>query len=122
MSRTRNWTPVENGDVYCSPACGCKCKRVDYDNAVAASETFTQTIGDGWQHKVWENCGWHFSASKGCMEVHKTDTGYTAYFNSIRQHVCSASTAEAAIQGAIDAALMTVDILLEDCNFITTGE
>ena len=60
------WTPILKGDQYCSPACGGRCKKSDYDKAVTQSNEIAQLLGDGWKPSVNENLvenyeKWRFS-------------------------------------------------------------
>lgn len=81
-----------SGEIYCSPACGCKCTKAAYDNAVNEAYKLAKCLGDSWQPRVWENAGWHFSATSGICEVappvnHSLDprfysSEYFAYLNS----------------------------------------
>lgn len=63
------WTPVLNGEIYCSPRCGCRCKKAAYDKAQAEAVALCATLGPGWEPRVWENCGWHCEATKGNCRV-----------------------------------------------------
>lgn len=63
------WTPIREGDVFCAPACGCKCKLADFERATAGAAELVAELGDGWRPRVWENCGWNFSAKKGSATV-----------------------------------------------------
>lgn len=69
------WTPILDGDIYCAPACGCKCKLVDFKRATASAAALVTELGDGWQPRVWENLGWHFSAGKGSATVDYSESG-----------------------------------------------
>lgn len=65
------WTPVANGEFYGSPGC-CNakfCKREDYDRAVEHAAATAAALGEGWSPHVWENLGWHASATKGSISV-----------------------------------------------------
>lgn len=64
LSSGDRWTPVLKGEVFCSPACGCDCKKADFDSATEKARLLANTLGDGWEPCVWENCGWHFEAKK----------------------------------------------------------
>lgn len=68
-------TPVLNGLTYCSPACGCGCTKSAYDFAKHKSEWLASYLGYGWAPVVWENCGWHYKASKGAADVYPTSAG-----------------------------------------------
>jgi ribosome-associated translation inhibitor RaiA len=75
------WTPVLNGDVYCSPACGCGCKKAAYDKAVESANTLAATLGHGWEPNVWENCKWYYQVTKGDVTVTLERDGYNAKIN-----------------------------------------
>lgn len=75
LSSGDRWTPVRDGDIFCAPACGCKCKLVDFERATASAAALVAELGDGWQPRVWENCGWHFSAGKGAATVDYSENG-----------------------------------------------
>lgn len=70
--------PVLNGDIYCSPFCGGKCKKADYDEALVASNKIAAQLGTGWVPEVFENLGWYWKVTKGNLEVRKSDAGYNA--------------------------------------------
>lgn len=61
----RDWQAVEKDNgVYCAPACGCGCLKVDYERchqqaAVVQAELKALGLGD-WQIRVWENGDWHW--------------------------------------------------------------
>lgn len=79
------WTPVLNGDVYCSPRCGSKCKKADYDKTMAAAEELARRMGPQWEPRVWENCGWYYTAKCGSVEIYppvrERDKKYSAWIN-----------------------------------------
>lgn len=55
-------TPVLNGEVFCSPACGYGCKKKDYDLAVERAAALVKSLGVPWVPKVWESGKWHSGA------------------------------------------------------------
>lgn len=63
------WTPVLDGDIYCSPGCGSRCKKADYDMAVREANRLSETLGDGWEPEVWENGGWYYEICRGGARV-----------------------------------------------------
>lgn len=63
------WTPQLLGDVFCSPLCGFKCKKADFDRATEQANNLVGQLGTGWRARVWENCGWHFDVKKGDATV-----------------------------------------------------
>lgn len=75
---TDRWSPILDGDVFCSPACGAKCKLADYQHAVEAANLLANTLGSGWEPHIWENCGWYYEASKGDVTVGRDGKSFTA--------------------------------------------
>lgn len=68
-------TPIRDGDVFCSPACGCKCKLAEFERAKNSAAALVAELGHGWNPRVWENCGWHFCAEKGAAVVDYSKNG-----------------------------------------------
>lgn len=98
MTKADRNKPIHRGDVYCAPFCGFKCKRAAYDRAVREADKLCKVLGDGWEPRVWENMGWHFSAQKSNASVHAnchgdartghyTITDYTIFFHTEKQIV-----------------------------------
>jgi hypothetical protein len=84
LSLGDRWTPKLNGAIFCSPACGFKCKKVDFDHAMESAATLANQLGNGWRPCVWENGGWYFEVKKGAATVSVDEAGeYTA---TIRFH------------------------------------
>lgn len=103
------WTPVaghdpERGDTYCSPRCGGRCRKRDYDYCVERAQTLANLLGEGWKPRVWENLGWHYEAYRGSKDIgegrvsvspnyhHTLEKryilrGYTCFFNGPKQFV-----------------------------------
>jgi hypothetical protein len=82
----RDWTPVLNGESYCSPACGYPCTKAMHDAALEKAAKLAATLGPGWKADVWENLGWHYRAISACgrIKVHAAEwagcrTTYTAF-------------------------------------------
>lgn len=83
--------PIRNGDVYCAPWCGFKCKWDAYEQAVIDASKLAKSLGEGWEPQVWENLGWHYKATTkdGRVNLHpKKDyrynarvVGYTAFLS-----------------------------------------
>lgn len=69
------WTPVHDGEIYCSPLCGAECKKADFDAATEQASLLATKLGDGWNPRVWENLGWHFEAVKRDATVTKVEDG-----------------------------------------------
>lgn len=68
MSKTKElpkdfFVPRRRGAIYCSRGCGRLCTFAEYQRAVAVADKLARTMGRGWKPKVWENLGWHASAS-----------------------------------------------------------
>lgn len=84
----RDWTPVRNGDAYCSPACGggpvvCSIKR--YEHAIDVANKVARDLGEGWKTDVFENLGWHARVVSPCgrlsiaLPTLPDDVWYTAF-------------------------------------------
>lgn len=69
------WTPIRNGEIFCSPACGGQCKRVDFDHVSAQAGVLAAKLGRGWMPIVWENLGWYFKVQKGAATVRINSKG-----------------------------------------------
>lgn len=63
------WTPKLHGDIFCSPACGGRCKKVDYNRATELASRIASQMGRGWTPRIWENLGWHFEVNKDCATI-----------------------------------------------------
>lgn len=71
MSTNKDWVPVRRGAVYCSPNCGGGCTWKAYQDAVRKANKLVKMLkGEGWKPRVWENCGWHFMAHSGTVQVY----------------------------------------------------
>jgi len=60
FEKKRDWTPVRTEEIYCSPACGGKCKYSKFEAATKAADELCKTMGEKWKPRVWENLGWHW--------------------------------------------------------------
>jgi hypothetical protein len=90
------WTPVERGDMYCSPACGFGCTRAEHNEAQRRAATLVAALGDGWTPRVWEYLGWHYAAvaAGGAIDVRPLrGRGYCAHLD--RWHADGNAPAEA---------------------------
>jgi hypothetical protein len=58
----RDWTPREQGDIYCAPACGRGCTKAEHQRAVDGANKLCALLGTGWIPRVWENLGWYYTA------------------------------------------------------------
>lgn len=74
----QKWIPVLKGEIFCSPACGGKCKKSAYDKAIQISNEIAAQLGEGWLPKVYENLGWHWKVEKGNLQVSSATNGYNA--------------------------------------------
>lgn len=113
------WTPIHNGDKYCSPGCGAGCTKTEYDLAVTNALKLATELGEGWQPSVWENGKWYYRAERSLgakdmmVEVFPTGEGdYRCYFNGVKQFICGGSTPKEAVMGALVEAQAFVDTLL----------
>lgn len=70
QARAKLWIPVLNGKIYCSPACGRGCTKVEYDRVVKKADKLVSLLkGSGWKVKIYENLGWHFQVVSGPIAV-----------------------------------------------------
>ncbi|MCP4201831.1 MAG: hypothetical protein GY769_07855 [bacterium] len=74
LSRKPRWRRT----IYCSPACGFGCTRVQYELAVSRGERLARSLGEDWKPRIWENVGWRYCARRGGLEVHPAGSGYIA--------------------------------------------
>ena len=76
----RDWTPIRNGIIYCSPACGAGCTHEAYEEAVSLAVALAQKcnkeIGGNWEPRVHENLGWHWCV---VQEGSNITIGYGGY-------------------------------------------
>lgn len=98
------WTPRRQGDIYCSPRCGCHCKWDAYQLATAEAAQLAAVMGEGWGPHVWENGGWHYYAVKGdgghhagLAEIHPnkgpaSERAYSAWINPVTEGVMQVIT------------------------------
>lgn len=88
-----DWTPVLDGDVYCSPRCGFRCKSGAHGQAVVESSALANRLGPGWAARVWENCGWNYSVERGVVVIHVSrDQGGIREGWKIRGYICFINT------------------------------
>ena len=75
------WTPIQDGEVYCSPACGADCTYASYLKALSDSCELCDRLGDGWMPIVWENLGWHYKAvsQSGTIRIYPMNGKYAAF-------------------------------------------
>ncbi|MFL5900969.1 MAG: hypothetical protein ACJ75S_07195 [Solirubrobacterales bacterium] len=112
-----------DGEVFCSPWCGTKCRKAAFDRAVREAAMLCDQLGPGWKPHVWENMGWHFEAQMGSARVtvttngstiHGTYTvsGYTGWCNfGDKQAIERGATPREAIDAAKDAMRAIIDRL-----------
>lgn len=104
------WTPIKNGEEYCSPLCGGKCTYSAYLRAIENGDKLASQAGKGYTRVVRENVGWHFSAidSSGHMKVYRDgNRNYSALFGGLGPggiYTGRGSTAKSAIIDAINKA------------------
>lgn len=87
----RDKPPVRQGEIYCSPWCGCRCTYADFERATNEGNALVERLGPAWTARVWENMGWHVEAVAGCWKVRVQFPGaaaeadeaptYQAWFN-----------------------------------------
>jgi hypothetical protein len=119
VERRLSWKPRAGADgIYCAPACGRGCKRIEYDAAVAAVDALVKLLGPGWKSRVWENLGWHYEAISKCgrwklspsARVGTTAIHFTLFANGgARDIVCRERDAAARL-GADEAAVAALPL------------
>lgn len=112
-SEVGRWTPIRDGDRYCSPRCGHGCTWAAYQHAVESANALCVELGEGWKPRVWENSGWYFSATRGKTEVHyNKGQGFSVYFNSdAKQYLADGPDAREAVRAAMNEAMADIDQL-----------
>jgi hypothetical protein len=117
-----------DGVTYCSPNCGLGCAKAAFDKATADAAALCERMGPGWEPRVWENLGWHWSISKGAAVIYANRGCYSAWINTqthVAQHhvqfIETAETPEDALGIAVQMARthiariqQTLDALLEE--------
>lgn len=90
--------------VYCAPACGGGCKKIDYKRAHRAANALVRRLGKGWTKRVWENLGWHYEARSGGCSVAASpfEPPFVALFG---RFVARATTPGAAVRAVMTQAL-----------------
>lgn len=91
------WTPVLCGEIFCSPACGFNCTKHDFDLAASKAAALVSQLANGWQPRVWENCGWHFEAVKRGATVSIDDESCVS-----ESRACPVQAVEAVIKNIND--------------------
>lgn len=106
------WTPKLDGEIFCSPACGSRCKKVDFDRATEQANALANQLGGGWQSHVWENGGWYFEVEKRKATVLVESDGQ--YEASIR--FCLDDVKEQCISKIRDNPRDAVEAVIEEIN------
>lgn len=100
--------PILRGALYCSPKCGCRCTKADYDRCWRKANALAKKMGRGWEADVWENCGWCYAVRfvdlDGAMPpcIHEQDGIYTAYLYAHISSYASSRSPKKAWQKALD--------------------
>lgn len=78
----QGWTPVLQGEIYCSPACDAGCTKAAFDEATRKAEALAKALGPNWTPDVWENLGWYHCAAlrKSVVTVHPEYRGNQGYW------------------------------------------
>jgi hypothetical protein len=77
--------PRRRGNTYCAPFCGHGCTIAEHAAAVRGGAALASRLGEGWKPRVWENLGWHYSATSPCgqVKVHPSKaSGFMSFFGS----------------------------------------
>ncbi len=73
------WTPVRDGELYCSPLCGGGCTYASYEAAVLKAQEMCGQLGEGWKPAVFENMAWHAQVQKGVAQLSYSGSGNGSY-------------------------------------------
>lgn len=112
----QRWKPRRKaGGVYCSPACGSNCRRVDYTAAVRDSGGLAKRMGAGWEMRVWENMGWHWEIQKGVAHIRQHGRIYRVEIHTVVQVFANAETPEDALGRALRDARDLERRITSDC-------
>lgn len=119
------WTPVRDGDYYCSPACcgdsPSRCTWAAYEAVVERASEVCRELGPGWAPAPHENLGWYCRVRNGPISLSVPGHGGTSYRQfgvSIQGHgvIAKADTAQEALAYAarilkarVDAAQSLLD-------------
>lgn len=121
----KGWTPRRRGPFYCSPRCGASCTYAAFMTATRKAAALCKRLGPGWEPRVWENMGWHYSVQKGVIEIHTNfhksypgGVSYSVFFNTAKQFVTSSCTPEAALRLALDEARLAVRKINRDLRAV----
>lgn len=94
MTRKRDldlgWTPIRDGDRFCSLLCGGGCTIDEYNAAMTSARKLVEKLGPDWKPvvwEVWENPGWHYEvrAMRGSLVVRPTRTIFADGFSAIAE-------------------------------------
>lgn len=108
------WTPILSGEIFCSPACGGKCKKKDFDEATERARALASHLGYGWEPHVWENLGWHFEAKK--REATVTVVEGSQYEASIRFYMDRDGLNEVYLAETRDSPVQAVEAVVDVLN------
>ena len=106
------WTPILSGENFCSPGCGAKCKKKDFDDATERALWLANQLGYGWEPHVWENLGWHFEATKRGATVSVFDD--SKYQASIRFYMDEQN--ELCVTAIRNSPVQAVEAVVEGLN------
>ncbi len=107
------WTPVREGGVYCSPACGGRCTFAKYQLARKKALALASRLGPSWKALISENLGWHWKVRSGvCEVIEGSNKSFVAYFNGPTQFMGFGDTAEKAVRQALGNARKATDLQL----------
>ena len=80
-----SWTPVRDGERFCSPACGRGCTSEEHHLASAVASATAAAFAADWRAEVWENLGWHWVivSPDGRLKVHPNyGHGFSAFLGT----------------------------------------
>lgn len=126
-----SWVAIHSGadgEVYCAPACGARCKTTDFIAAHQRAGFAIHALGRDWKPRIWENMGWHSAVISPCgriklhINVYRGKiSGYTAFLGdpdspggNYAEHGATPRTAVRAVIAAAQADLARIGAMLTD--------
>lgn len=118
------WIAVRRGPIYCAPRCGMKCTHAAFIKAGKRAAALCKLLGEGWTPRVWENCGWHYSAENGVASMHEyldrgAETTYSLFFNTATQIVIQGTDPRLMVLQAVEDAGKHAAAMVADAMQIT---
>lgn len=119
--KSRDWTPIRSGNVYCSPACGGGCTVAAYKSASRKAKALAQKLGiDNWSPVVSENLYWfyHVECNSAPISIypHGRDEFWCTTADSIGLQFCDTGKTPAGALARVIDRLKAAASLLKTIN------